>query len=304
MKNYIYIIVILCSVLSSCNKDIVEDTCSNNSTDIVQESLLLNDISNFNDSLLSSNQVTKTYNRQQIMEGMAIVVSDAIGAYRIGKIGAKVGTFFGHPAIGASIGALIGGAYSSYNCYNALNSTRAEINNNQLEPIEVAAAYVPALEQESLIDENLPKQIILDYSTDNEEYIETGAKHNIIVKNLQLNNFVIDSDIEKLLSVEEVEILTSEEFIQGYDSVVCSLKECIIKGEIPQDTDNDVSSLLMNHFFEILETYSDKANDVEFIINKYIDAVEKTNELTTDEKENIYRALSVAASSYEFWNEN
>jgi len=58
----------------------------------------------------------------------------------------------------------------------------------------------------------------------------------------------------------------------------------------------------MNLFTNILETYSDKAEDVEFVINKYIEAVQNTNELSTEEKDNIYRSLSVAASSFELWN--
>ena len=59
----------------------------------------------------------------------------------------------------------------------------------------------------------------------------------------------------------------------------------------------------MNLFVNILETYSDKVEDIEFIINKYVDAIQSTSELSEDEKDNIYKSLSVAASSYEFWNE-
>lgn len=58
----------------------------------------------------------------------------------------------------------------------------------------------------------------------------------------------------------------------------------------------------MNLFASILETYSVRAEDIEFIINKYLDAVQKTSELSNEEKDSIYRSLSVAASSFEFWN--
>lgn len=85
-------------------------------------------------------------------------------------------------------------------------------------------------------------------------------------------------------------------------SVTNTLASCAVKGEIPKSDRKDVASLLMNLFATILDTYPENVNDTEFIINKYIDAVQKTTEISVEEKENIYKALSVAASSYEFWN--
>lgn len=86
------------------------------------------------------------------------------------------------------------------------------------------------------------------------------------------------------------------------NSFTNNLSNCIINGEIPQNTNKDIFSLLMNLFASVLETYSDRAEDIEFIINKYLDAVQKISELSNEEKDNIYRSLSVAASNFEFWN--
>ena len=42
---------------------------------------------------------------------------------------------------------------------------------------------------------------------------------------------------------------------------------------------------------------------MEFITNKYIELIEESDEISPEEKEIIYSALSVAASSYEYWEE-
>lgn len=57
-------------------------------------------------------------------------------------------------------------------------------------------------------------------------------------------------------------------------------------------------------YLDILNTSPEKLEDVEFITNKYIELIEKSNELTEAEKDNIYMAFSVAAASVEYWNKN
>lgn len=298
MRKSIYFIFLICIALTSCSKDTLYNDIhkESNKTPIILE------LSNFNDSLLRDLPQTRISNGQ-FLDRTSVVVADAIGAFAVGKIGAEIGGFFGHPHVGAIIGGLVGGAYSSYKCYRALHSTR--VLNTPIvsyQPLQVAAAYVPALENSSVIQDNIPKQINFNYSKENEAHIEFGAKHNVIVSNLLTNNFALDSEVNKMLSKEEIEILNSDEFIAGYDSVVNNLTTCIINRKIPQSTDQDISSLLMNLFAHILATYPEQAEDVEFIINKYIDAVQRTPELSSDEKDNIYHSLSVAASSFEYWN--
>lgn len=114
--------------------------------------------------------------------------------------------------------------------------------------------------------------------------------------------FVIKSDYSQYLSQEEINVLTSDEFVSAYDSIANILCDCVISHEIPHIDGNDVSSLLMNLFNNILLTYSVQVYDIEFIINKYIDAIQQTTELNEIDKEILLKSLSVAASSYELWN--
>lgn len=296
MKGRILFLYFICMMLVSCNKD--DAFCGIKPQP--NGSPLLFELATFNDSLLQNLPQSRVTGRT-IIDRMSVVVSDVIGAYECGTVGAKIGAFFGHPHVGATICGLVGGAYSSYKCYDILRTSRS-LESPVYQPLQVAAAYAPALGNSMIVQDNLPKRITVNYSIPNTESVEFGAKHNVIVYNLQKKRFALDSEVKRLLTNEEFEILSSEDFISEYDRIVNYLSDCIVNGVVPTSTNNDVPSLLMNLFASIMDTYSDKAEDTEFIINKYIEAVKKTPELSNEEKDNIYNSLSVAASSYEFWD--
>lgn len=165
--------------------------------------------------------------------------------------------------------------------------------------MEVAAAYVPALENEAVIKDNYPTQIKLD-NLDKKD-IEIGAKHNAILKNLETNNFNKEK-ILQYLSKEELQILSSKELEDEMENTVEKAIESSLKGEYIKTDGNDTPAKVMNLFFEIFEKYLDNVDDVQFIINKYIEAVKNTEEISEADKEIIYQALSIGASSYEYWS--
>ena len=60
---------------------------------------------------------------------------------------------------------------------------------------------------------------------------------------------------------------------------------------------------VMNMFYSLLTLYPDYLYDTEFIINKYIELIKDSDELTDDEKRVVYEGLSIAASSSEYWED-
>lgn len=283
----------------SCSNDMIEvtdtATMNNGSNDIVAQ------MSHFNDSLSMTKPETRGAGR--ILYWMCVVSSDIIGGYSGGCAGAKVGAIIGHPHVGAAIGAVVVGGYSSYKAHRILSDAYAtrgvEKNNISLKPMEVAAAYVPALENEAVIKDNYPTQIKLD-NLDKKD-IEIGAKHNAILKNLETNNFNKEK-ILQYLSKEELQILSSKELEDEMENTVEKTIESSLKGEYIKTDGNDTPAKVMNLFFEIFEKYPDNVDDVQFIINKYIEAVKNTEEISEADKEIIYQALSIGASSYEYWS--
>ena len=101
-------------------------------------------------------------------------------------------------------------------------------------------------------------------------------------------------EIKECLTPEEESIITSKEFEDAYYAGLEAENN-------NSDTNEDVPDVVMRLYLEVFQNYPDKADDVEFITNKYIEFISASNELTAEEKEIIYSALSVAASSYEYW---
>ena len=124
---------------------------------------------------------------------------------------------------------------------------------------------------------------------------------NAILKNLETNNFNKEK-ILQYLSKEELQILSSKELEDEMENTVEKAIESSLKGEYIKTDGNDTPAKVMNLFFEIFEKYPDNVDDVQFIINKYIEAVKNTEEISEADKEIIYQALSIGASSYEYWS--
>lgn len=295
MKNLIYFILFVAILFTSCNGD-------NLSKDIATERLyspLISEMSNFNDSLMQICSKTRGYRGS--LDYTAVACADVGGMYAGGKAGAWLGSWIGHPHVGAGIGALVVGAYSSYRAHRIIMDTRAGVPSVELEPIDVAAAYIQILKDESLISENTLHEIKLNFKNVDKDIVESGPKHNIIVKNLQNKCFAPFEEVKKYLSEDEITILKSDEFAALFDSIDRRSDIILLNNNTQLSKEKVIPDQLMKLFTDILQKYSDKADDVEFIINRYIEAVENTSELSQDDKNIILKSLSVAASSFELW---
>ena len=102
---------------------------------------------------------------------------------------------------------------------------------------------------------------------------------------------------------EEYNFITSDFYKEKYDSTMTYIYNSVNEGNNISISGDNLTSRLMNLFFHIIEVYPVNANDMEFILNKYIEVIEESNEFSDNDKELIYSSLSIAASSYEFWTE-
>ena len=101
-------------------------------------------------------------------------------------------------------------------------------------------------------------------------------------------------------SVENA-VLNSEDYIENYEAVLSKV--------INRDADKPsyvsgtgVDSEIMNLFIEVFHQYSEDIDDVNFIVNKYIEKIEASGILTELEKKNVYDALTVAVFSFYHWS--
>ena len=67
------------------------------------------------------------------------------------------------------------------------------------------------------------------------------------------------------------------------------------------EDDGSTGNIVMKLYLDIINKYPEKVDDVEFVSNKYIELITNSSELTDEEKDCLYSAISVAVSSFEFW---
>ena len=180
-----YIVLLLCAILLSCTENV-----DNNNALQRENSKVIENLSSFNDSLMLSSRHTRVSTRR-LLYYLSVASADAGGAYSGGQAGLKVGTLIGQPHIGAAIGAVCCGGYASYMCHRLLsdaNVTRGvSTSNTKLKAMDIAAAYAPILSEGEIIEKNRTDNIYLnDLSVDIKDI---GAKHNLLLSNLQTNHF-------------------------------------------------------------------------------------------------------------------
>lgn len=291
-----YIVLLLCAILLSCTEYV-----GNN---VLQESepKVIENLTSYNDSLMLSSKKTRVSTRR-LLYYLSVASADAGGAYNGGQAGLKVGALIGQPHIGAAIGAVCCGGYASYMCHRLLsdaNVTRGVSTPNlNLKAMDIAAAYAPVLSEEKVIEKNRTDNIYLnDVSVDIKDI---GAKHNLLLSNLQTNHFEKKSVKENLTS-GELCILNSDEFEIKMDSTVNQLQMSVQDGKIVQISGNDIPAKVMNLFFEIFTNYPNDENDVGMVVSRYLKEIDLDASFSELDRILIRQALSVAVSSFEYWS--
>ena len=302
MKKVLYLLLgILALSLYSCTS---EDTpplprMCQAPTD---SSELLKALKCYNDSLsMNNNCVSRDFWQTTLRIG-TVASADIAGAYELGKIGASIGSVFGPQgaAGGAAVGGLIGGAGASYGAYCTTESMGSTESTSFTIPAQESVIRALMKLKEDRIDINLyyPNEIIIDLPTNSIETMAIGAKHNAILDYLSEGN-LSSTPLHRVLNNFEVSILNSPEFRKAYKEILLSYDLYDYTTFIINDA--TVADSVMRLYLESFNTSVKKHSDVESISKRYVSEVQKSSELTSNQKELIYISVSVAASSYERW---
>lgn len=65
--------------------------------------------------------------------------------------------------------------------------------------------------------------------------------------------------------------------------------------------DDPVLNKVMDLFSHIVEEYPSEVNDVAFLVGKYVEIIDRTNELSSEQKECIKSGLATALYSAQYW---
>lgn len=287
----------------SCSNDdeleILQTPSAPETVDVAPEQRLINGLQELNEQLLAERPELETRGRfwNWVVKNKITIV-DAIGA---------VSGYFlcdGVPLSGKAIGAA-----ASYFCFGKVDTvllpylkggTRATTSDefSDLSNRLVDACGYADRCKDSLPKDYLPVDVHLNFP---EEYAglpeEIAAHHNLIL-DILLNDSVDLSSEKYALSEEDLHVLESDVFINGFNYMM------------PYFANMDLSFIdttkleyaVLKKFCELYEEYSYESEDVNFIINKYIEYLESDGTLTKSEREAVYIGLAVAAYSNDYWN--
>ncbi len=275
-----------------------------------QESILLQQLSLYQETVASTHPVTRGWGRF-----LALVSSDFIGACEGAEkgamIGGKIGTLLGGRTVeGAIIGGAVMGLVSGAGAsYIADLATSSEASSCEIE----AGAFI---EQGRLVrgqsNEASEGEADIDYADELElpaDAIAVGALHNEILDNV-INAFDGDVDLATLppgldkdddlpedVSELEARIFDSPEMFTSCEDLFGRYSDSGISF-----TSNSLMANVANSFLTFINNYSSSLSELAGHINSYYRYISASDELSEEEKNGLYCGLAVAYYSYRYWN--
>lgn len=296
MKACYLCVLFLSIVISSCSQQEQE---INAPREQVKDELILS-LENLNDSIMATKPQSRSF-----LRFLAVSAADIGGAWELGKIGATVGSAFpGYGTlIGGGVGAVVGGVGASYVAYCSTCSIVVPYNYD----VAFVAAEYAKIKESVEINECFDEQIKLEIPQKYEEALLVGAEHNLILDALRADSVITRSEPMNMenttspsLSTIETQVLNSSGFVDRYNSLMQTY--CSLDVEKYVSDNNSMGSQVVRLFIDVYNQYSETIDDVNLIINKYIQRIESSSSLTNDEKQLIYNALAVAAYSFRYWD--
>lgn len=275
-----------------------------------QESILLQQLSLYQETVASTHPVTRGWGRF-----LALVSSDFIGACEGAEKGAMIGGKIGTLLVGRTVeGAIIGGAVMGLvsgagASYIADLATSSEASSCEIE----AGAFI---EQGRLVrgqsNEASEGEADIDYADELElpaDAIAVGALHNEILDNV-INAFDGDVDLATLppgldkdddlpedVSELEARIFDSPEMFTSCEDLFGRYSDSGISF-----TSNSLMANVANSFLTFINNYSSSLSELAGHINSYYRYISASDELSEEEKNGLYCGLAVAYYSYRYWN--
>lgn len=289
-----FMLVVMSVFMFSCEK---EDKMNN--TFNSKSSTTLEILKEFNDSL----SVDPACETKGFLRFIAVASADVTGAYELGKIGVKIGALGGLKGalIGGAIGGIIGGVGASYGAYCGTKpETASTLDFPTVNMLVTNYSYVTI--SDSLLFQYTEDDIKLNFPEEfNDEAIRTGKMHNLIL-DISIDEGELQN-IDNQLTDMEKSVIYSDEFLCEYDKIINNFIDLDLEDPEYIYADGTVESSVMQLFLDIYNKYPENCEDVNFIINKYIEVVDDSDEISDEMKSCIYNGLAVAAYSYKYWEE-
>ena len=311
-------------VMSSCGN---ENDITQSWSEQTSELQVIRDLEDVNASLLSSSPVLTTRGKKNWgdmtnLEKATVVAADYKGACKGGECGSQIGKYVGlalgspitGQVFGAALGAIGCGACASWLVWPenlkddgvkkdngnsipsnkvpaALKACRSLVNSDLTVNYNAVTVANEQVSEKLRVNDTLVKITNLDDTS-----LTVGRLHNIILSVLDgavalaENNSSINCQSPIMDS-----LINNQEFIDSCNVIALKASE----GNVI-NSDRTVSRV-MELFQQVLENYSSKTSDVAYIISKYTDVINHSNDLTDKQKEYIGYGLATALYSAKYW---
>lgn len=298
-----YMISLLCAMLLfvSCRDGYTEMPAQE-----VRSALAIR-LQSINDSLMQGRETTDTRSVASVGRFLGVATADISGALRFGKMGGRIGAILGPKGalVGATIGAVAGGAGYSYVAYEstrprrALNVDSVKIGGwHLMVPIVIDTSKDPFADSDSA-NWGLTRQ--LQFPDKFKDVQRRGAEHNCVLDVIRSGRYKYwEADMSGLTEEENI-VLNSPELSSEYSHDI----ELIERGTMKYgETDDPLTNMAIGLFLEIYNSYPQNGDDVVELVNIYAQEIGNSKDFTDEEKSSILSSLSVAAYSFFYWQSN
>lgn len=313
-------------LLLSCSSNLTEQDIAQSQTEGLfenKQSPLLMNLYKCNDSIMSTMVSSRSW-KKFVRVSLADVWGAYVGGSKGKKYGSIIGTLLGSPITGGTFGAAVGaigwGSFMSYKAYHhrssgcgytdVINNMSNDLISDNISPYIFDDNY-----QLANVNSLYSHGILLDSLTLNKVHLDStalaiGQAHNVTLALtmhtlsdstvLQVNNIRHVPSLHYQnynITVKDIDnICLSKDFYQACQSASDSIEN----GEIDHDSK---ASMVINLFNEVFQ-YASSDSDVVSLINRYKEIIEKSTELSPEEKQWIYNGLATSIYSYNFWEKN
>jgi len=313
MKRFVLISMVVLFVIfinSSCNQEsndiIMNEEQQKNINIYDNECELIKNLSSLNDSLIcdvrSRGFISNVKRFFEFLDFVAVVAADIRGAVD----GAKWGTSLGGWACAIPCAIITSATYSALaGIVKELDCDGGAITVVDAIDLElVEKAYASALLEEnqcyvqSRSDEFYVSICIPDeYS----EVSEVGILHNATLNNIKkYQKEDLKFGISDVLTQKQINVIHSVEFDSLYTNAISN--PTFLSLEYMEEN-LTIEDRVVKLFLDAYKEYPADMDDVNYLINKYIELIEADSQISDEEKKVIYSALSTAAYSSIYWKE-
>lgn len=305
MKKLFFILfpIVIAIFVACSNDDRVESPIQTDNTvlmsDVQHTDSLILKLKAINEDFINAKSHTSETRGaiRDFFRAIAIAVADAKGFIAGLKVGLSVLGWVGG-VVGGIIGAAVYSTLAGIQFRAPAFDESTSVNRTHIELVVGNVRKDTELQHKML---QACSDVQINFPEKFSEVRKVGIYHNSALLSISENSQMNYDELKRLYSKEEMDLLSSECFNQMFDELENDSN--LPFSRTPQlGEDLSRADEVIDVFLKGFSTFPENMNDVNDLVNSYIEEIEKDSTISMDEKVVIYSTFSTAAYSASFWN--